>query len=41
MPHDPQTLLEDVRRAAQLIVDFTTGKVARGLQDGWYALCGS
>jgi uncharacterized protein with HEPN domain len=26
MPHDPQTLLEDVRRAAQLIVDFTTGK---------------
>ncbi len=26
MSHDPQTLLEDVRRAAQLIVDFTTGK---------------
>jgi uncharacterized protein with HEPN domain len=26
MPHDPQTLLEDVRRAAQMIVDFTSGK---------------
>jgi uncharacterized protein with HEPN domain len=26
MLHDPQTLLEDVRRAAQLIVEFTTGK---------------
>ena len=28
MPHNPETLLEDVRQAAQLIQDFTAGRSA-------------
>jgi len=34
MPHDAKTLLEDVRQAAQLILDFTAGSSLQDYTDG-------